>query len=89
MTDTLELWRQKVREKLAERGWPDDDIDRRADEIMEPLRRHAAIAEVRSERAKRRFMSRGCSKDAAEWLVIELRLRRIERFTRIAARSRS
>ncbi|MBM1169614.1 hypothetical protein [Microvirga arabica] len=31
---TLYEWERRIKAKLRERGWPEDDIDRRADEIM-------------------------------------------------------
>jgi hypothetical protein len=36
-TDTLVLWREKMIEKLRQRGVAEADLERRADEMMAPL----------------------------------------------------
>jgi hypothetical protein len=33
----LDEWERRIKQKLRDRGWPVDDIDRRADESMRRL----------------------------------------------------
>jgi hypothetical protein len=83
-SETLILWREKVIQKLRQRGIPETDLERRADEIMAPILAVQAIAEARRRKAVRRMRARGWSEDKIEQALIELVFRRGDRFIRTA-----
>jgi hypothetical protein len=88
-TDTLVLWREKLIEKLRQRGVDEADLERRADEMMAPLQQARVKIQARDEKIRRRLRLRGWSDDNIEWGLIELALRRGDRFVRNASRHRA
>ncbi|WP_046864785.1 hypothetical protein [Microvirga massiliensis] len=88
-TDTLVLWRERLIEKLRQRDVAEADLDRRADEMMAPLRRARVKIQTRDEKVRRRLHLRGWSDDDIEQALIELAFRRSDRFVRNASRQRA
>jgi hypothetical protein len=88
-TDPLTLWREKMIQKLRQRGVAEADIEKRADEMIAPLRRARTIRQARDEKIRRRLRLRKWSDGDIEWGLIELALRRGDRFVRNASRYRA
>ncbi len=80
--DTLTLWREKMIQKLRERGVADPDLERKADELMAPILAVQGIAEAGRNKATRRMRARGWSQDKIDQALVELALRRGDRFVR-------
>ena len=80
--DTLTLWRKKIIQKLRERGVSEPDLEGKADELMAPILAVRGIAEARRRKAVRRMRARGWPEDKIDQALVELALRRGDRFVR-------
>jgi hypothetical protein len=80
--DTLVLWREKMIQKLRERSVPEADLERRADEMMAPILAVQGVVEARRNKATRRMRARGWPEDKIDQALVELALRRGDRFVR-------
>jgi hypothetical protein len=76
-------------EKLRQRGVAEADLEQRADEMMAPLQRARTRIQARDEKIRRRLRLRGWSDDDIERALIELALRRGDRFVRNTSRHRA
>jgi SOS response regulatory protein OraA/RecX len=82
--ETLILWREKLIQKLRQRGTPESDLERRADEMMAPILAAQKIVEARDQKATRRMRARGWSDDKIAQALVELAFRRSDRFMQAA-----
>ncbi len=80
--DTLTLWREKMIQKLRERGVAEPDLEYKADELMAPILAVQEIVEARRQKAVRRMRARGWPEDKIDQALVELALRRGDRFVR-------
>lgn len=81
-SDTLILWREKLIQKLRQRGIPESDLERRADEMMAPILAVQEIIEACRQKAVRRMRARGWPEDKIDQALVELTFRRGDRFIR-------
>jgi hypothetical protein len=80
--DTLTLWREKMIQKPRERDVPESGLERKADELMAPILAVQGIAQARRQQAMRRMRARGWFEETIQEALVELALRRGDRFLR-------
>jgi SOS response regulatory protein OraA/RecX len=88
-TDTLALRREKLIQKLRQRGVAEADLERRAEEMMAPIVEARVVVRARNQKIERRLRTRGWPKNKIGRALIELALRRGDRFVRNASRHRA